>query len=748
MLSSFVKKGNAWLTRLVLYPGDDEETLVIKKIWLATGIAINLFSSLSSIHWLLGMGLKNMFLFQSIYFLYFTTLTVLFLWIRRGIEWFILATAIFNIFFSFVIVCIQGGIVASAGLVFVGWGGGPIYLLLLQKNREWATPVMWLFIATVIAEVLLQPYLSPDPDLSSDDAVVIFSGFFLVITIAVFLMLRYSINQNARIKQAEKERIQELAAMKTQFYTNITHEFRTPLTVILGMADQIGAKPGEHFRNGLRLIRQNGIRLLQLVNQMLDLAKLEAGAMALRPVQSDIILYLMYVVEPFQLLAEEKNSRIHFESERDTLEMDFDPEKIESLLGNLLSNAVKFSPENSDIHVQAFVSDDLDFNTYLPYEGWYSPVGRDYPAKRIGLKVRDNGIGIPADKLPHIFDRFSQVEQGIHHDHVMGLEGTGIGLAVVKELLKLMDGSLFVKSSPGMGTEFHVYLPLSNEAPPAPTAIKAPFEMMEEDTPMEHPEEETIPGSPFRREPHHILIVEDNAGVVQYLRAVLGEDYETGVAVDGQEGIDMALEHVPDLVISDVMMPKKDGFELCRTLKSDFRTSHIPIILLTAKADMESTISGLEQGADAYMTKPFNSKELRTRIRKLIELRDTLREKYRAMSLSYSPINPPSSPDEVFIFKLQKALEAHSADEDFHSGQLCQTMGVSRVQLFRKLKALTGHSASQLVRSFRLNKAREMITQTELNVSEIAFEVGFKDPAYFTRAFTREFGVAPSALRK
>lgn len=741
---SFIQKANAWLTRIVSYPGDDKETLVIKKIWLVTVVTINFFSTASSFQWLFQLGLKNMFNFQMIYFSYFTLLTLLFLWIRRRIEWFVFATAIFHILFSFVIVCIQGGIVASAGMVFVGWGGGPIYFLMLRKYRKWAIHFQVFFMVTVVVEILLQPYLTPDPDLSPGDAVFIFSGFFLVITLAVFLMLRYSINQTAEIKEAEKKRMQELAEMKTQIYTNITHEFRTPLTVILGMADQIGAKPGAHFRSGLQLIRQNGHRLLQLVNQMLDLSKLEAGAMPLRLVQGDIVPYLMYVVEPFQRLAEEKSSRVHFTCDRDSLEMDFDPEKIESLLGNLLSNAIKFSPENSDIHVRVFAPDSQDFKTYRQDGAWYSPAEKEFSGKRIGLVVRDNGRGIPPDKLPHIFDRFSRVDQDVYHDQVMRPEGTGIGLAVVKELVKLMDGALFVKSSLGEGTEFHVYLPLTNDAPPAPAAVTEPFEIQEEEIPTEnHEERENHAGSL-----HHVLVVEDNAGVVQYLRAILQDDYRIAVAADGQEGISMALETVPDLIITDVMMPEKDGFELCRVLKSDFRTSHIPIIMLTAKVDMESTIAGLEQGADAYMTKPFNSRELRTRIRKLIELRERLREKYRSMSLPFSKIAHPANPDEEFFHKLTKALEANMGDENFHSGDLCQSLGVSRVQLFRKLKALTGVSASHLVRSFRLNKAKELLAGTDLNVSEIAFEVGFKDPANFTHAFTREFGVAPSAVRR
>ena len=340
MLDALLTKGNAWLSRLVAYPGDDEETIVIKKIWLATGVAINLAAFVSSFWWLYGMGLRTIFIMELVYLGFYSILIALFLWLRRGIDWFILATALFHIFFSFAGVCLHGGIIASAGLVFVGWGGGPVYLLLLQKNRKWATPIQGLFMVTVVAEVALQPVLKPDPNLSADDAITLFTGYFLIITLAVFLMLRYSIGQNDKIKQAEKARIQELADMKSRFYTNITHEFRTPLTVILGMADQIEAKPADHFRTGLGLIRQNGNRLLQLVNQMLNLSKLESGAMQVHYIQGDIIPYLLNVIEPYQRLAEGQNSRIQLVDWPDQLVLDFDPEKLEELLGNLLSNAI------------------------------------------------------------------------------------------------------------------------------------------------------------------------------------------------------------------------------------------------------------------------------------------------------------------------------------------------------------------------------------------------------------------------
>jgi signal transduction histidine kinase/DNA-binding response OmpR family regulator len=741
MLDALLTKGNAWLSRLVAYPGDDGETIVIKKIWLATGVAINLTAFASSFWWLYGMGLRTIFIMELVYLGFYSILIALFLWLRRGIDWFILATALFHIFFSFAGVCLHGGIIASAGLVFVGWGGGPVYLLLLQKNRKWATPIQGLFMVTVVAEVALQPVLKPDPNLSADDAITLFTGYFLIITLAVFLMLRYFIGQNDQIKQAEKARIQELADMKSRFYTNITHEFRTPLTVILGMADQIEAKPTDHFRTGLGLIRQNGNRLLQLVNQMLNLSKLESGAMQVHYIQGDIVPYLLTVIEPYQRLAEGQNSRIQLVDWPDQLELDFDPEKLEALLGNLLSNAIKHTPKGREIEVKAGPA----AGDWTEDASWYSVFERETPGKRWQFCVKDHGHGIPAEEIHSIFDRFYQVDAKNAEGQVNHTQGTGIGLALVKELLRLLGGNLFVRSVVGVETEFRVYLPYTNVATPAPLAISVPLH-----TPLELDSDDGDPAHSgiFQKEHPQILIVEDNSGVTQYLRSILADDYQVGVAVNGQEGIDKALETIPDLIISDVMMPQKDGFELCQTLKKDFRTSHIPIILLTAKADMESSLTGLEHGADAYMTKPFNSRELRTRIRKLIELRDVLREKYRTMSEPASPVPDTPGPDDEFFKNLRNVLEAHFGEEEFHVAQLCHELGISRVQLFRKLKALTGSSASEFIRDYRLNKARVMLTTTDLNISEIAFEVGFKDPAYFTRAFSSAFGFAPSVLRK
>ncbi|HQU60797.1 MAG TPA: response regulator, partial [Saprospiraceae bacterium] len=447
----------------------------------------------------------------------------------------------------------------------------------------------------------------------------------------------------------------ELARINTRVWVA---EFESFLVVLEGayssqncalLADQIEAKPADHFRAGLGLIRQNGNRLLQLVNQMLNLSKLEAGAMPVHYIQGDIIPYLLTVVEPYQRLAEGQNSRIQLVDWPDKLELDFDPEKLESLLGNLLSNAIKHSSKGGEIELKFGMAEDY----WEEDVSWFSLFGREMPGKSWQFSVKDHGMGIPEVDLNYIFDRFYQVEPKTNEGQTSHTQGTGIGLAVVKELLRLLGGNLFVKSVVGVGTEFRVYLPFTNLARPAPAAISIPLPAQLE---FDGDGDIHAYSDAFKKEHPQILIVEDNSGVVQYLRSILVDDYQVGVAVNGQEGIEKALETIPDLIISDVMMPQKDGFELCQTLKKDFRTSHIPIILLTAKADMESNLTGLEHGADAYMTKPFNSRELRTRVRKLIELRDALREKYRLMSEPVSSVPVASGPDDEFFKNLRNAL--------------------------------------------------------------------------------------------
>jgi len=512
------------------------------------------------------------------------------------------------------------------------------------------------------------------------------------------------------------KQLQELDELKSRFFTNIAHELRTPLTIISGMANQMQENPEQWSDKGLKMILRNSDSLLNLVNQILDLRKLESGNLQLQLVQGDIIQYLNYIIESFQSLAESKDIQLHFLADEAKLLMDYDPEKFMRIVSNLLSNAIKYTPGGGNVYVQISQNDD-----------------------QLQIKVKDTGIGIPADKLPNIFDRFYQVDDSATRQG----EGTGIGLALTKELVKLMAGDIQVQSVPEHGSTFTVTLPIRKEAQLEMEIVTeaqsfAPPTLERSDV-ISHLEvsDSELPS---------LLIVEDNPDVVEYLRVCLEGLYHLEVANDGQTGIDKALEMVPDIIISDVMMPEKDGFELCQTLKTDERTSHIPIILLTAKADDESRISGLQRGADAYLPKPFNKQELIIRLEKLLELRKLLQERYGGMD--FVTKNSTTPQEDEFILKVRKAVEDNLDDEDFGVMQLCRAVNLSRAQLHNKIKALTGRSTSNYIRTIRLHHARELLHNPNLNISQVAYEVGFRDPKYFSKTFAEEFGKLPNEIKK
>ena len=514
------------------------------------------------------------------------------------------------------------------------------------------------------------------------------------------------------------KQLQALDEMKSRFFTNIAHELRTPLTIISGMANQMQENPEQWSEKGLQMIIRNSNSLLNLVNQILDLRKLESGKLQLQLVQGDIIQYLHYIIESFQSLAESKDIQLHFLADEPELLMDYDPEKFMRVVSNLLSNAIKYTPGGGNIYVQ---------------------ISQTPTDEHLQIKVKDTGIGIPADKLPNVFDRFYQVDDSATRQG----EGTGIGLALTKELVKLMEGDIQVQSMPERGSTFMVSLPIRRQAKreseittDAGSFAPQPLEKSDVISHLEASDEE-LPS---------LLIVEDNPDVVEYLRVCLEGLYHLEVAHDGQAGIDQAIELVPDIIISDVMMPVKDGFELCKTLKTDERTSHIPIILLTAKADDESRISGLQHGADAYLPKPFNKQELIIRLEKLLELRKLLQERYGGMD--FVTKNSTTPQEDEFMLKVRKAVEDNLDDEDFGIMQLCRAVNLSRAQLHNKIKALTGRSTSNYIRTIRLHHAKELLRNPNLNISQVAYEVGFRDPKYFSRTFAEEFGKLPNEMRK
>ncbi|NND32738.1 MAG: response regulator, partial [Saprospiraceae bacterium] len=465
-------------------------------------------------------------------------------------------------------------------------------------------------------------------------------------------------------------------------------------------------------------------RLLSLVNQILDLQKLEAGAMSVLLIQGDILQYLKYLTESFHSYSESKNIQLQFSSDPEVLIMDYDPEKIQDIFSNLISNALKFTPSGGLINIDC----------------------RKENGGQFRMMVQDNGKGISEQMLAHIFDRFYQVDDS----SIRNAEGTGIGLALTRELVKLLGGDISVKSILGAGSEFTVVLPITQGAPIVTDSIpnnRANVVTLDVVTP------QTIKNGADLNELPQLLIIEDNQDVIQYIVSVLNGDYHVSTASDGKKGLEQAQQNIPDIIISDVMMPQMDGYQVCITLKQDTRTSHIPVILLTAKADIESKLEGLQYGADAYLTKPFIKDELLVRIRSLLDQKERLQKHYKQLFGIVSNTEDSkqsiqvSAPENEFVIKVKTIIKEHLDDATFGVDQLCHSMAVSNSQLYRKLKAQTGLSAHEIVQSIRLSHAESLLKETKFSIAEIAYDCGFSDPEYFSRVFRKKLGSSPTEFR-
>ncbi len=534
------------------------------------------------------------------------------------------------------------------------------------------------------------------------------------------------------IIREQTEKLKELDVAKSRFFANISHDFRTPLTLILGPVEDLIAKvKGKSSQNELSLIRRNANFLLRLINQLLDLSRLESGKLNLEAIRGDLVKFLKGIVMSFASLAEQKKITLRFEVVADASipsQAFFDHDKIEQIFYNLLSNAFKFSTEGGT--VSCFV-------------GHSSMEGSDF----IEITIRDTGIGIPKDRLDYVFDRFYQVDSATTRTH----EGTGIGLALTKELVKLHKGEITVESEEGKGTAFLVRLPVGKdhlqESKPDETTSYEPPRL---DTPVSA--DSAVTKEAGLQPPKGldnakiILIVDDHPDVRKYIRKHLDTDFQIFEARDGEEGVEIATEVIPDLVISDVMMPKLDGYQLCEALKTNEKTSHIPVILLTAKAGEEDKLAGLEIGADDYLSKPFNSKELHVRVRNLIELRRKLQKRFQKEGLLKPREVSATSVEEAFLTRMMNVLEENLGDEDFGVESLSSALNTGRRQLHRKIKALTGETPSDFIRSVRLQRAKQLLEQKAGNVSEIAFQTGFSSLPYFSTAFKEQFGKLPSEV--
>jgi signal transduction histidine kinase/ligand-binding sensor domain-containing protein/DNA-binding response OmpR family regulator len=564
-----------------------------------------------------------------------------------------------------------------------------------------------------------------------------YSTYAFLFVFSLYGIRRYEMNRlrlkdKVKMDEAVLKEKEEADKIKSNFFANISHEFRTPLTLILGPAEKIEKKQSTNPSKDAGIITRNSRRLLQLVNQLLDLSKLDEGKLKLEASPGNIISFVKGIALSFESLSESRDITIKIKSDKEFTEVYFDKEKMVKVFSNLLSNAFKFTPLRGNVIIN--VAETLN-NT-------------------VEIKIRNTGVGIPKKELPKLFDRFYQVDSSQTKEH----EGTGIGLALVKELVELHHGKIEVDSEMGsLGktgtgwTEFVINLPLGRDHLKEKEIIKADETLDQIEAPVEDEyltsRELTDIETTKEEGRTTILVVEDNYDMREYIKESLCDIYRVEEAVNGEQGVRVAEDIIPDLIISDLMMPKMDGNELTRILKNDEKTSHIPIILLTAKSGQENKIEGLQTGADDYLTKPFDVQELRVRVENLISIRKKLQEKFSKGEFLFKRSDKKiKSIDEKFLAKVLEVIEKHLSEEEFSIEECSNEVGLSRTHLHKKLKALVGKSPSQYLRTVRLHRAKQMIEEEIGNVSEVAYSVGFSSPAYFSKCFKEEFGYSPSDI--
>jgi signal transduction histidine kinase/AraC-like DNA-binding protein len=554
--------------------------------------------------------------------------------------------------------------------------------------------------------------------------------------------LRSNLENLVKERTADLERknvtIMEMDQMKTRFFSNVSHEFRTPLTLIIGPLEDllVDKDMSAHKKDTLEIMHRNALRLLGLVNQLLDLSKIDAGRMKLNLIHYDLYKVLRLVSRGFVPLAERNRIKYHIEIPEEPLICFFDRDIMEKVLVNLLSNAFKYTPDLGKIICR------ISIDTPKSKSG----------ITFVGISVTDTGPGIPPEQIGKIFDRFYQVEDGWKKE----ISGTGIGLSLIKELTNLQHGEIRVESNPQKGSQFIVRLPVGKDHLKQDEYVIVKNEVAEgqsmiikcsisENSPKESDDNYEITGS-FDKP--IVLVIDDSQDIRHHIKDSLSEDFSVKEAQNGKEGMEKAMAIIPDLIITDLMMPVMDGLELCRNLRSDERVNHIPVIMLTAKAEIEDKIEGLETGADDYVVKPFNSKELIIRTKNLIEQRNKLREKYSHQIFSGSVASKVQSVDEKFLEQVRKVIEKNISDCNFDVNSFFPEMGMSRMQLFRKLKALLNQTPNELIRNLRLQKAAQLIKQNFGNIAEVTYEVGFNNLSYFAKCFREKYGMLPSDYQK
>ncbi len=569
-----------------------------------------------------------------------------------------------------------------------------------------------------------------------------------LIYLCVFLALLYGIRKyemsrlshrnQMKIVNMENQKLRELDQVKTHLFNNISQEFRTPLTMIKGPLEQLIVETDDLQRyNTLKSMHENTSRLLQLVNQILDLAAIESGNYVVKAKTGNVVGLVKGIAMSYSSVADRKKIKLSMEEGPGVNSPEFrnmfyyDPSIFEKIISNLLSNALKFTPENGRVTIKICKNEETEHGGFLE------------------IVIADNGIGIPPDKLPFIYDRFYKVDEATERNH----EGSGVGLTYVKELVRVHKGWIRVKSLPDTGTVFSLRFPVAADNLP-------PDGIISEE--QQHVKYKPITGNPdqgydltYRSvdiTKNHgkpsVLVIDFSAGVRHFIYDILQNDYRVIRSSSAGEGLKKAKEFIPDLVICEVLMTDMDGYKLCENLKNSEKTSHIPVILLTARADIKDKIMGLDTGADDYIAKPFNAGELKARVDNLINSRRILREKFSNNSIIKPGEIPVNSRDTFYINKLLEAVEKNIGNHGFSVEDLGKEVGMSKSQVHRKLKALTNMPASHFIRLVRMHKAMEMLHNDAGTVAEIAYMVGYDDPGYFTKTFHNFFGKVPSKVIK
>jgi signal transduction histidine kinase/ligand-binding sensor domain-containing protein/DNA-binding response OmpR family regulator len=556
---------------------------------------------------------------------------------------------------------------------------------------------------------------------------------FTIYFLLGMLLLWYIVNFNLRKQKREFENAQrvreakqlhEMDEMKFRFFTNISHEFRTPLTLIISPVEKLlrEAKSDDE-KSLLSIIHRNANGLLELVNQLLDFRKLDVQKDTLNLSVGDVVAFIKDICYSFTELANRKAINFSFSTSVSELRMEFDPEKLRKVISNLLSNAFKFTPNNGKIDVTIGLVQQLNNQKQL-----------------LKITVADSGIGIPAKDLERVFERFYRVENAENGNQT----GTGVGLHIVSEYVKLHNGDIGVESQPGKGSIFTMLLPANQHIHEEIISQN----VLEEEIPEELTGEEAVLVEDHRSKLPLMLVVDDNEDFRNFITAIFTDSYRILKAEDGEIALKIILDKMPDLIICDVMMPNMDGFELCRMVKQDIRVSHIPIILLTAKAGEENKYKGLEAGAEDYIAKPFNMEMLTLKVSRIIERQKKTRDQFKhKVDITTTDVEITSM-DEKFVKKAVALVEENLSSSEFLVEDLCREMGMSRVYFYKKILSLTDKTPSEFIRFIRLKRAADLLEKSQLFVNEVAFQVGFNDPKYFRKYFKDEYGVSPNEYKK